>query len=178
MHAKTRTSLGLFTAWVLHDAEELLTLAPGSRAALSALPGWLPIPPQLRAHGVSQAHVNLSISLMGVAVGAAAIHGVCTRGQSVFYRGALLAFGLHGFGHIGQAIARRGYSPGVLTSAIVVIPHWQTARRVLHRHGMRSGDAKVIVVALAGVPVLVATQVVAGLMLGPRSVGTAAERPW
>jgi hypothetical protein len=54
-------TLGLFAAWVVHDLEELLTMAAWTSRQAHRL-RW--------ARPMSQAHVNVGISLMGVVVAA------------------------------------------------------------------------------------------------------------
>lgn len=149
-----RASIGLFLAWALHDAEEYLTMAPTSREVLSDLPEQLPVPEELRQHGIPQAHVNLAITVMGAVVAASAVSEVRSQGRSTLFRGGLLAFGLHGFTHIASAIAARKYTTGVLTAPLVVIPYWLWARRVLKQHGIRPEDPKVVATALAMFPSL------------------------
>lgn len=62
---------GLFAAWVVHDAEEWLTMARTSG-------------------GPSQRHVEIALALMGTVVAAGAIAGRRTGGRSALYRGGLL----------------------------------------------------------------------------------------
>jgi hypothetical protein len=107
------------------------------------LPDWVPIPDDVRRDGLSQAHVNLGISLMGVYVTSLSVLGVRSRGHSPLFRGGLLAFGLHGFGHIGVTAALRRYTTGVLTSPTIVIPYWLWARRALAREGLYDRDGSV-----------------------------------
>lgn len=152
MRPTTRVALGLFGSWVIHDLEELATMAATSRKVLSRLPGWVPVPPELRRDGLPQAQVNLAIGLMGVAVAAAAVSGVRSGGRSWLFRSALVGYGLHGFGHLAAATALRGYSTGVVTAPTVVIPYWLWARRVLRREGISDTEDGTIL----GGPLLVA----------------------
>ncbi|WP_425547298.1 HXXEE domain-containing protein [Actinomadura vinacea] len=59
-----------------------------------------------------------------------------TRGSSPAYQAVLLGFGLHGVAHLAQAAAVRGYTPGSVTSPLVVIPFTLWARGRLRRAGM------------------------------------------
>src|SRR3954452_11447820 len=62
---------------------------------------------------------------------AASADGYRTGGESAFYQNVLLGFGLHGIGHVGMAVALRGYASGVATSPTLVIPFWLAATRYL-----------------------------------------------
>jgi hypothetical protein len=136
----TRISLGLFAAWVCHDLEEVFTMHENSRAVAARMPAWVPIPDDVRRDGLSQRHVNVGISLMGAYVAGASAVGVHSRGRSRLFRGLLLAFGLHGFGHIGATAALRQFTTGVATSPTIVIPYWLWARRALAREGLSDRD--------------------------------------
>ena len=111
-----------------------------SRAVALRMPDWAPLPDDVRQEGLSREHVNLAISMMGAYVAAASAAGVRSRGRSRLFRGVLLAFGLHGFGHIGVTAALRHYSSGVATSPTIVVPYWLWARRALEREGRSDRD--------------------------------------
>jgi hypothetical protein len=136
----TTISLGLFAAWACHDLEELFTLRETSRAVAARMPDWVPLPDDVRQDGLSQQHLNLGISLMGAYFAAVSVLGVRSRGRSRLFRGALLAFGLHGFGHIAVTAALRQYTSGGATSPTIVIPYWLWARRALAREGLSDRD--------------------------------------
>lgn len=51
-------------------------------------------------------------------------------------------FGLHGLVHLAQAAATRGYTPGAVSSPLVVVPFALWARARLRRAGV-SGPARV-----------------------------------
>jgi Protein of unknown function with HXXEE motif len=91
---------------------------------------------------------------MGAYVAAVSAVGVRSRGRSRLFRGGLLAFGLHGFGHIGVTAARRQYTTGVATSPTIVIPYWLWARRALAREGLcdRDGTAPWAAVSILLIP--------------------------
>jgi hypothetical protein len=103
MKRTTRVSLGLFATWAISDIEELLTMSRTSKDVLSRLPAVLPVPQALRREGVSQRHFATAVGAMGLAMGTAAALGVRSNGRSPVFRGALLGFGLHGFGHLASA---------------------------------------------------------------------------
>src|SRR5918994_1651518 len=143
MQRTTTVSLGLFAAWACHDLEELLTMRETSRLVAARMPDWVPIPDDVRQDGLSQQHVNLGISLLGGYVAGVSAVGVRSRGRSRLFRGGLLAFGLHGFGHIGVTAALRRYTTGVATSPTIVIPYWLWARRALAREGLSDSEGTV-----------------------------------
>jgi hypothetical protein len=154
MTPMTKVAAGLFGTWALSDLEELWTMRGSSRRLLPRLPTVLPIPEKLRQDGVSQRHVTLGITAMGLVIGAAAADGVRSQGRSPFFRGVLLAYGLHGFGHLGMAALARGYVSGTVTAPIIVIPYWLWARRRLAQEGITDVDRTAAAVAMAGPVVL------------------------
>ncbi|MFI7640257.1 HXXEE domain-containing protein [Nonomuraea sp. NPDC049400] len=118
---------GLLVAWAVHDAEELATIAGWARKARERWP-WVP--------EVSQGHVNVAIGLMGGVVAGASALGARTGGRSPVFQAALLGFGAHGVVHLGQAAVARGYTPGVVTAPLVVIPFSVWAWRRLRAAGV------------------------------------------
>lgn len=175
MKSITAVCAGLFIAWAAHDTEELVTMSASSRRVLARTPHALPVPHDLRTRGLSQAHVNLSIALMAVPVAAAAVSGARTQGRSSFFRGALLAFGLHGFSHLGHCVAMRGYTTGAATAPVIVIPYWLVARRILHRSGQVDIDRSTAGAAVAVLPITVGAHLAAAALLGERSLGGFAD---
>lgn len=163
MRETTTWSLGLFAAWALHDAEEWVTMPATSRKVLARLPDGLPVPAELREHGLSPAHVRWSIIATGAVVLAAAFDGARTGGRSTFFRGTLLAYGMHGYSHLAGAVALRGYATGVATTPFLVLPYWWAARRVFARHGIRDDRASAIT-ALATGPLLVGIHAGTGIL--------------
>jgi hypothetical protein len=167
MQRTTMISLGLFAAWASHDLEELFTMRETSRAVAARMPDWVAIPDDVRQHGLSQQHVNLGMSLMGAYVAGVSAVGVRSRARSRLFRGGLLAFGLHGFGHMGVTAALRQYTSGVATSPTIVIPYWLWARRALAREGLpdRDGTAPWAAASILLIPTV---HVVTRLLLGRR----------
>ena len=139
---------GLFFAWLAHDLEELVTMAPAQAAGLR-VPAWVPVPAAWRARGMGQHHVNVAVTLMGLVVAAGAIDGWRTSGRGWFYQNSLEAFGLHGFGHMAASLATRGYTSGVVTSPTIVIPAWLWATRTLRARGVPDRRSRVAALALA-----------------------------
>ncbi len=139
MKRTTVVSAALFAAWVGHDIEELLTLPACSQQLLRQLPAVLPIPEELRREGLSPRHVRVAIALMGVLMAAAAAEGARTGARSPLFQTVLAGFGWHGLGHLASSAVTRHYTPGVLTSPVIVLPYWLWARRELARVGVDVG---------------------------------------
>ncbi|KUP95271.1 HXXEE domain-containing protein [Thermobifida cellulosilytica] len=160
---------GLFVAWALHDAEELVTMAHWSRRARPRLEKALPWVPSAvwDRMDVSQEHVNLSLGLMGCVVAAAAAEGARTNGRSPFYQAVLTGFGLHTVSHVASAVVTRGYTPGVVTAPLVAAPFTLWARQRLRRAGVpeaQTGPAA----ALLFLPLVAGVHGAAGALLAAR----------
>ena len=68
----------------------------------------------------------------------------------------------------------RNFSATIVSSrsgALVVIPYWLWARRVLKRHGIRPEDPKAVVTALAVFPALAGIHALVRKILGEGSLG-------
>ncbi|MFG1695910.1 HXXEE domain-containing protein [Nonomuraea sp. NPDC049309] len=148
---------GLLGAWVVHDAEELATMARWTRQARPRLESRLPWVPWERLE-VSQAHVNMAIGLMGGVMAGAAALGARTGGRSPVFQAALAGFGAHGVVHLAQAALVRGYVPGVVTAPLVVLPYAVWAWRRLRAAGVpvtsHAGGLAALPLVLAGVHAL------------------------
>ena len=143
----------LFWAWVVNDLEELVTMGAWSRRHGAEVARRLPISaPAWVREGMSETHVRVAISVMGVLVWSLAERGRVTGGRSRLFQAGLLAFGAHGFTHLGNSISWRGYTPGVLTAPTVVIPCSWYAMRELHRRGLLRLDAPTCALAAVGLP--------------------------
>ena len=126
---------GLALCYLVHDGEELLTYRESSRWALSRLPERVTLPAGLREHGWSQRHVNIGVGLMGLNWVGAALAGLRSGGRSAWFQNALATWTLHGFGHLGLCLLRRGYVSGAVTAPLV-IGHGVWALRVLREEGV------------------------------------------
>ncbi|MBI4941822.1 MAG: HXXEE domain-containing protein [Actinobacteria bacterium] len=153
---------GLFAAWLVHDLEEVATMRADSRRVLARVPAAVPLPDGWREGGLPQRHVNVAVALMGTVVAAASVHGHRTGGRSGPYQSALLAFGVHGFGHVALSLAARRYTTGVVTSPTVVIPFWLWARHRLRAEGVPATASPRAVAAT--VPLLWTTHALAYLL--------------
>ena len=126
---------GLALCYLIHDGEELLTYRESSRWALGRLPERVALPAGLREHGWSQRHINIGVGLMGLNWAGAALAGLRSGGRSAWFQNALATWTLHGFGHLGLCLLRRGYVCGAVTAPLV-IGHGVWALRVLREEGV------------------------------------------
>ncbi|MDX3232620.1 HXXEE domain-containing protein [Streptomyces sp. ME19-01-6] len=129
-------TFGLLAAWAVHDLEEVATVPGWARARVPELRKRFPQVPERvwqRLASVDGREFATAVAGMAVIVAAAAAEGHRTGGRSPFFQGALNGFGLHGLVHLAQAAAVRGYTPGVVTSPLVVIPFTLWARGRLRR---------------------------------------------
>ncbi|MFF3291173.1 HXXEE domain-containing protein [Streptomyces sp. NPDC003023] len=148
---------GLLAAWALHDLEELATGPRWMRENVPVLRERFPQVPERvwRAmEAVDQREFTAAVGVMAVIVGAAAVAGHRTGGRSAFYQGAVDGFGLHGLVHLAQAAAFRGWTPGSVTSPLIVVPFALWARGRLRRAGVlrpaRARDVAAGLVMAAG----------------------------
>jgi Protein of unknown function with HXXEE motif len=138
---------GLLVAWMVHDIEELLTMSDTSRTLVQQLPDWIPVPGSIREQGLSTRYLATGIATIGLIVAAAAVRGYRTQGHSAFYQNTLLAFGLHGLGHLAASILTRGYTSGVGTAPLVLL-FWLWATRGLDEAGVPNRRSLPAAVAL------------------------------
>ena len=116
-------------AFLVHDTEEILTIAPwvaSHRAELPAIARPLA--------GITTAAFATSVVVLFLGFVAAAAHGArrAERGRRswpwLLVAGAFVA---NGATHVLQALWLRGYVPGVVTAICVSIPYgWMAARRL------------------------------------------------
>lgn len=167
---------GLALCYLVHDGEELLTYRESSRWALGRLPERVALPAGLREHGWSQRHVNIGVGLMGLNWVGAALAGLRSGGRSAWFQNALATWTLHGFGHLGLCLLRRGYVSGAATAPLV-IGHGVWALRVLREEGV---PRRVSAAGMAAtLPVLVAAhagaEVIARLLDRADAAGQSAD---
>jgi hypothetical protein len=107
--------------FLLHDAEEVLTIAPWLREHRTELP--LAVQPFM---GVTTRQFALAVLLLFAGFLAVAAHAAwrAQRGRAspvfLLVVGALVGNGLT---HLAQAALFRGYTPGVATAALLVLPY-------------------------------------------------------
>ncbi|MBO1335977.1 HXXEE domain-containing protein [Streptomyces sp. VRA16 Mangrove soil] len=147
-------TLGLFLAWALQDTEEVLAGPRWLRAHLPELrERWPQVPERVwrAVEGVDEREFTVAVGVMAAIVGTAAVAGRVSGGRSATYQTVLNGFGLHGLLHVGQALAVRGYTPGVATSPALVVPFTLWARRRLKRAGvLRPAGGRDAVAGIAG----------------------------
>jgi hypothetical protein len=154
-------------AFVVHDSEEWLTLpswiaAHRDRLAilLQLVPAserWLALMPTTHLRAACAIAVLLAFFLV-VTRGAMRAQG---RGAwQVAFCVLLGGFFLHGFTHLAQAIYFRGYTPGVFTAAVVVIPASLWMYRRLYRQRLLR-PAAAAAQALLGLLLLIAAVLLA-----------------
>ena len=148
---------GLLAAWALHDLEELATGPRWIRGNVPVLRERFPQVPERLWRAVAtvdEREFTAAVGAMALIVGAASVAGHRTGGRSAFYQGAVDGFGLHGLVHIAQAAALRGYTPGSVTSPLIVVPFALWARGRLRRAGVlrpaRARDAAAGLAMAAG----------------------------
>lgn len=146
-------TLGLFAAWAVHDLEEVATVARWSRTRVPVLRERHPrVPDRVwrSMEAVNGREFATAVAVMALVVAAASADGYRTGGRSAFYQTSLNGFGLHGLVHVAQAATTRGYTPGVVTSPLLVVPFTLWARGRLRRAGvLRPTRARDIVSGLA-----------------------------
>lgn len=143
-------------AWIVHDLEELLTMPSWSQEAPEQVRAVLPHAPAavLDQLPMSRAEATTAIGLMGVVMAAAAASGARTGGRSKFFQASLAGFGLHAGTHLAQSAVLRRYTPGLVTTPLVVIPYSVWAWRRLKRSGVpiHPSDARLNLLLAAAVP--------------------------
>jgi Protein of unknown function with HXXEE motif len=155
MNVTVGVTAGLFGAWFIHDLEEWFTMAPWSRKNADKIAQTLPVRPPWGDGGISDDHAHAAIAAMGAVILAASAMGVKSRGRSRFFQTALLGFGIHGLLHLGGSTLFRGYTPGVITAPIVVLPYSVWAWRKLNRAGVLQNDPSSWAAAAVAVPVTI-----------------------
>ncbi|MBK3575848.1 HXXEE domain-containing protein [Streptomyces sp. MBT65] len=132
-------TFGLLVAWAVHDLEEVVAMPGWAGRHLPGLQVRYPRVPELawrRLEAMGGREFATAVAVMGGVVAVAAADGHRTGGRSGFYQAALNGFGLHALAHLSQAAVVRGYTPGVVTSPLVVVPFTLWARGRLRRAGV------------------------------------------
>lgn len=155
MNMPVGVTAGLFNAWLIHDLEEWFTMAPWSRRNADKIARTLPVRPPWGDGAISDDHAHAAIATMGAVILAASAMGVKSRGRSGLFQTALLGFGIHGLSHLGASALFRGYTPGVVTAPIVVLPYSVWALRKLNRAGVLRNNPSSWAAAAVAVPVTI-----------------------
>jgi hypothetical protein len=144
--------------FLVHGAEEIATVAPWLRDNRADLP--TAIQPFAT---VTTEQFTLGVGLLFLVFLALTLHAV--RRARAGHRslpfllgvGALVA---NGITHVGQAAAFRGYTPGLLTAMILVIPYGIALGAQLRADGLTSGRLWLGMIALGAllqVPIVIGT---------------------
>lgn len=149
--------------FLLHDAEEIATVAPWLRDHRAVLPTAMhPFA------DVTTEQFELGVGLILLAVLVTTLHAVrCARAGArsipfLLVVGALVA---NGVTHLGQAAAFRGYTPGLVTAVLLVIPYGIGLGEQLRTVGMVSRRAWLGLIAFAA---LLQVPIVIGILAAVR----------
>ena len=117
----------LFRAWLIHDVEEALAF-PSTCDDLAVLTGIAPL-------RITAAQSWLAVTLAGLGVRYACQRGAASKGHSRLYRGTVAGLELHVLTHVLASVARRGYTAGLVTAPLVMLPGARRARQGLAELG-------------------------------------------
>lgn len=118
---------GLLVSWLVHDLEEVATVAAFVDAYEQRAGRRFPVSPEQMA---------AAVTTIGLLVVVASVRGATSGGRSTLFRRVLLAHAAHSAWHVGASLALRAYTPGVVTAAAVVGPHgWWALRRLRETQG-------------------------------------------
>lgn len=154
-------------AFALHDTEEVLAAGAWGESAAERLRARWPDCPErvIQAVTVTGPEAAVAVGLVGTGVlGTTALAASGHDRHLRSFQAMLAAFSLHGLVHLVQAIAFRGYTPGVVTVPVVIAPYsWWAWRRL-----GQAGVADVPLVARLAGPGLAGAYaaVLAGHLLG------------
>lgn len=150
---------GLLAAWAVHDAEEWLTMSGWTvRAAERAQRQFPRVSPRLWSLvRMSRLRVTVAVLSVGVLIAVAAGAGAGTDGRSALYQAVLIGFGLHSVVHLGQSVAYRGYTPGVVTAIVVVAPFSWWAWHRLRQAGVADAGGGAVLTVVILFPVTMIT---------------------
>lgn len=113
-------------SWLVHDMEEITTIDdwsrrwdPDRRDDVSAVQRRV-----VRAVASTARRVTIAVALVGcIVIGATVVGVVDPNGLGIrIYTTILGGYVLHAFVHVGQSVVFRGYTPGLVTAILVVVP--------------------------------------------------------
>jgi hypothetical protein len=103
-----------------------------------------------------------------VSAGVAGATAAALRGHPRPFLAALAAYSLHGLTHLGLSALLRGYTPGIATVPLVVVPYSVWAWSVLRRGGVDAAQVRrSAVTGTALLPPLLVGAHALGRLLGP-----------
>lgn len=142
--------------FLLHDAEEIATIASWMRTHRGALPAAVQPLAIVTTRQISVAVVVLFLVLLVATIPAVRRARAGRRSLPFLVMvGALVA---NGVTHFVQAVLFLGYTPGLLTAVVVVIPYGVGLGEALRNSGLasrRTWLAMVGIGALAQVPIII-----------------------
>jgi hypothetical protein len=126
-------------AFVLHDLEEVLAATWWTRHGPQLLTRAHPcLPPAVVRATTRTSTPQMAVATSVVGLGVAAVSGAALAGRRDRpLRAATVVFTAHGITHLGSALSVRGYTPGVATAALVVLPWGRWALRLLRADDRR-----------------------------------------
>jgi hypothetical protein len=116
---------GLLAAWAVHDLEELLAFPRWKQMVVPDLERRYPAVPDRVWHAIESASTRqftIAVGIVGAQMAAASAVGQATGGRSRYYQLMLSGFGMHAIGHLAATVTARRYTPGAVTSPLVVAP--------------------------------------------------------
>lgn len=155
--------------FLVHDAEEILTVQPWMQANHRRLRqrfGHRRVVAAILERMASITTARFATIVACLFVAACAASYLALTGDILWYTSALAVLTINVFTHAGQAVLTRGYTPGVVTAVAVVLPYSLYAWAGLFRAGMVGWPAVGLSLA-AGLPGVVMI-FLAGEWLGRR----------
>jgi hypothetical protein len=120
--------------FLIHDTEEILTIAPWLRDHGAELPSVL-----RRFSGITTGEFALAVLVLFLGFLAVAAHGARRARQgrvSVPFLLVAGAFAGNGITHLGQAALLGGYTPGLVTALLMVLPYGVLLGEQMRRTGL------------------------------------------
>lgn len=112
--------------FMLHNLEEIITIEYWIRKVYPRISHKIPafIQEELnKKKDITAAQFALVVFILSVVISGLILIGIFTE-QYYFFLGVSLAFGLNFFTHPLQSLFLRCYTPGVITSLLLVIPYY------------------------------------------------------
>jgi Protein of unknown function with HXXEE motif len=120
-------------AFALHDLEELLTAPVWSKHAVERIYPRSPVLARALRHVLPVSRTEMAIAVGAVSAGIAGVTAVSLRasdGDLRLLQIALAGYASHSAAHVGASLVFGGYTPGLVTVPLVVIPYslWACSR--------------------------------------------------
>jgi hypothetical protein len=172
-----RLMLSFPLAWALHDLEEVLTMGAWSGRTAERIRErfpWIPRP-LVEAVDTTPAQAAVAVGVIGGIVTWSSVRALRARSVDTgLFLPALAAYTGHAFTHLAESAAAGGYTPGVITCPVVVLPYSAWAWRTL-RHAGLADRQRVLRAARRGMaltlPSILGAQGLARLLVKVRAGG-------